>query len=418
MEKIKDGASDKISILLQAIGALISGLAIATYQSWRMTLVVVVVIPFVILSLYGSARSISAAIYKQMNAYSAAGGVAEEVISGIRTVMAFSAQPFEIERYRKHLAKGKAVGIQKAGFTGFFSGLYQFFMFVAMGISFWYGIQLVVWGLIEPGTVFSVFWCALIGAIRMGAAIPQIAVILGAKSAAGEIFSIIDRKPDLDSSSKSGRTISDFQGRINIDNVHFRYPSRPEIKILNGISLEVNPGQTVALVGHSGCGKSTIISLLMRYYEHEQGSITLDGIPIEDLNIQWLRGIIGIVSQEPNLFHCSIYENIQMGNDNVSKEEIIQACKDANAHDFIVKLPLGYETKIGDGGGIKLSGGQKQRIAIARALIRKPRILLLDEATSALDTESERLVQGALDKASTGRTTITIAHRLSTWNTF
>uniref|UniRef100_A0A914QKQ0 ABC transmembrane type-1 domain-containing protein n=1 Tax=Panagrolaimus davidi TaxID=227884 RepID=A0A914QKQ0_9BILA len=239
MEKIKDGASDKISILLQAIGALISGLAIATYQSWRMTLVVVVVIPFVILSLYGSARSISAAIYKQMNAYSAAGGVAEEVISGIRTVMAFNAQPFEIERYRKHLAKGKAVGIQKAGFTGFFSGLYQFFMFVAMGISFWYGIQLVVWGLIEPGTVFSVFWCALIGAIRMGAAIPQIAVILGAKSAAGEIFSIIDRKPDLDSSSKSGRTIPDFQGRINIDNVHFRYPSRPEIKILNGISLEV-----------------------------------------------------------------------------------------------------------------------------------------------------------------------------------
>ena len=150
-------------------------------------------IHFVILSLYGSARSVSAAIYKEMNAYSAAGGVAEEVISGIRPVSAFNAQEFELNRYRKHLKVGKMVGVQKAGFTGFFAGLYQLFMFVAMGISFLYGTMLVVWGVIPPGTVFSVFWAALIGAMRMGMAVPQITTILGAKSAAGELFSIIDR---------------------------------------------------------------------------------------------------------------------------------------------------------------------------------------------------------------------------------
>ena len=158
-----------------------------------MTLVVVVVIPFVILSLFGSARAVSAAIYKEMNAYSAAGAIAEEVISGIRTVMSFNAQPFEIDRYRNFLKKGKQVGIQKAGITGFFSGLFQFIMFAAMGVSFWYGVILAIWGLISPGTIFSVFWCAIIGAMRMGFAVPQITTILGARSAAGEIFSIIDR---------------------------------------------------------------------------------------------------------------------------------------------------------------------------------------------------------------------------------
>uniref|UniRef100_A0AC34G5Z1 ABC transmembrane type-1 domain-containing protein n=1 Tax=Panagrolaimus sp. ES5 TaxID=591445 RepID=A0AC34G5Z1_9BILA len=193
IEKIKNGASDKLAILLQAVGALSVGIGIAAYQSWQMTLIVLVVVPFVILSLYGSARALSAAIHKEMTFYSAAGAVAEEVINGIQTVSAFNAQYFEIQRYQKHLSRGKSAGIRKAGLTAFFSGIYQFFLFVAMGVSFLYGTKLVVWGIISPGIVFSVFWAAMVGAMRFGFALPQITTILGAKNAAGEMFSIIDK---------------------------------------------------------------------------------------------------------------------------------------------------------------------------------------------------------------------------------
>uniref|UniRef100_A0A7E4UP36 ABC-type xenobiotic transporter n=1 Tax=Panagrellus redivivus TaxID=6233 RepID=A0A7E4UP36_PANRE len=413
IEKIKDGTSDKPAILLQALGALFSGVILAFIFSWRLTLVVIVIVPFVILSLYGSARAVSAAIHKEMNAYSAAGAVAEEVISGIRTVMSFNAQDFEVERYKRCLNKGKTVGIRKAGVTGFFAGLYNLILFVAMGVSFWYGTQLVVWRDIKPGTVFSVFWAVLIGAMRMGMAVPQISVIVGAKMAAGELFSIIDRVPKLDSLSPAGQKIDNVKGKIEFSNVHFRYPSRPEVKVLNGVSWSVEPGQTIALVGHSGCGKSTSIGLLMRYYNPESGSITIDGVPIEDLNVEWLRNTIGVVSQESVVFQATVAENLRMGKPDATVDELESACHMANAHNFIMKLPSGYDTFIGDG-GVRLSGGQKQRLAIARALVRQPKILLLDEATSALDTESERLVQAALDAAATGRTTVTIAHRLST----
>uniref|UniRef100_A0A7E4V6E2 ABC-type xenobiotic transporter n=1 Tax=Panagrellus redivivus TaxID=6233 RepID=A0A7E4V6E2_PANRE len=413
IEKIKDGTSDKPAIVLQASAAIISGVILAFTFCWRLTLVLIVIVPFVILSLYGSARAVNAAIYKEMSAYSAAGAVAEEVISGIRTVMSFNAQSFEADRYEKCLNKGKIVGIRKAGVTGFFSGLYNMFLFISMGASFWYGTQLVVWGEIKPGTVFATFWAVLTGGMRMGMAVPQISVIVGAKLAAGELFEVIDRKPKLDSLSKAGQKLDDVKGKIEFSNIHFRYPSRPDVKVLNGVSWSVEPGQTIAFVGHSGCGKSTSIGLLMRFYNPESGSITIDGVPIEDLNVEWLRNTIGIVSQESVMFQATVAENLEIGKPDATHEEIVKACEMANAHNFIMKLPEEYDTFIGDG-GVRLSGGQKQRIAIARALIRQPKILLLDEATSALDTESERLVQGALDAASTGRTTITIAHRLST----
>ncbi|KAH7724074.1 Bile salt export pump [Aphelenchoides avenae] len=413
VDKIRDGMSDKIAMMLGAVSAMFAGVIVGFTMSWQMTLVTLVVVPFVILSLYGSARAVSAASRREMDAYGQASAVAEEVIGGIRTVASFNAQYFEATRYEKFLKLARQMGIRKAYIMGFFSGLFLLIMFGSMGIAFWFGSTLVLDGYMSPGTVFGVFWAVLIGAMRLGQAIPQVNVIVSAKLAAGEIFNIIDRKPKLDCSSSVGIKPAEVKGRIEFSNIHFRYPARPDVKILHGVSFKVEPGQTVALVGHSGCGKSTMVGLLMRYYEQESGSLTLDGVPIEDYNIEWLRSTIAIVSQEPVLFATSIESNLRMGRDDVSMDDIVKACKMANANEFICKLPDGYKTVIGEG-GVKLSGGQKQRIAIARALLRNPKILLLDEATSALDTESEQLVQEAIDQAATGRTTITIAHRLST----
>ncbi|ELR52603.1 Multidrug resistance protein 3, partial [Bos mutus] len=206
-----------------------------------------------------------------------------------------------------------------------------------------------------------------------------------------------------------------FEGNVTLNEVVFNYPTRPNVPVLRGLSLEVKKGQTLALVGSSGCGKSTVVQLLERFYDPLAGTVLLDGHEAKKLNVQWLRAQLGIVSQEPVLFDCSIADNIAYGDNSrpVTMPEIVSAAKAANIHPFIETLPHKYETRVGDK-GTQLSGGQKQRIAIARALIRHPRILLLDEATSALDTESEKIVQEALDKAREGRTCIVIAHRLST----
>ena len=249
--------------------------------------------------------------------------------------------------------------------------------------------------------------------MQIGRVSPYIESFSIARGAASKIFDIIDRVPAIDSSSATGERLPSVDGRIAFDNVRFNYPSRPQVKILQGISLKVEPGQTVALVGASGCGKSTCIQLLQRFYDPLGGRITIDGHDVKDLNLGWLREQIGIVSQEPCLFGVTIGENIRYGRDGVTPEEVENAAREANAHDFIMRLPLRYETKVGER-GTQLSGGQKQRIAIARALVRNPKILLLDEATSALDTRSESVVQTALEKASIGRTTIIVAHRLST----
>ena len=225
----------------------------------------------------------------------------------------------------------------------------------------------------------------------------------------------MDRKPEIDSWSPDGTRISDVEGTIEFRDVHFRYPTRPEQPVLRGLNLTVKPGQYVALVGASGCGKSTTVALLERFYDPLVGGIFVDGKEISSLNLNDYRGFLALVSQEPTLYQGSIRDNVLLGADkeDVPEEEILQACKDANIYEFILSLPDGFSTIVGSKGSM-LSGGQKQRIAIARALLRNPRILLLDEATSALDSESEKVVQAALDAAAQGRTTIAVAHRLST----
>ncbi|XP_059113265.1 ATP-dependent translocase ABCB1 isoform X4 [Peromyscus eremicus] len=236
-----------------------------------------------------------------------------------------------------------------------------------------------------------------------------------AKVSASHVIMIMEKVPEIDSYSPEGLKPSTLEGNVKFNEVKFNYPTRPDIPVLQGLNLEVKKGQTLALVGSSGCGKSTVVQLLERFYDPMAGTVFLDGKEIKQLNVQWLRAHLGIVSQEPILFDRSIAENIAYGDNSrvVSQDEIVRAAKEANIHQFVESLPDKYNTRVGDK-GTQLSGGQKQRIAIARALVRQPHILLLDEATSALDTESEKVVQEALDKAREGRTCIVIAHRLST----
>ncbi|BFZ23923.1 hypothetical protein BsWGS_26962 [Bradybaena similaris] len=235
-----------------------------------------------------------------------------------------------------------------------------------------------------------------------------------AQLSASHIFGILDQIPKIDVYSADGVIKSHISGDIQLKDVQFSYPTRPEVEILKGVNLHVKPGQTAALVGMSGCGKSTVVSLIQRYYDPTGGAIFVEGLDVRQYNLKALRSLISVVSQEPVLFDRSIRDNIVYGlEQGAAMTDVIAAAKLANAHDFICKLPEGYDTLVGEK-GTQLSGGQKQRVAIARALIRNPRILLLDEATSALDTESEKIVQSALDRAREGRTCIVIAHRLST----
>ncbi|GIY25672.1 multidrug resistance protein pgp-1 [Caerostris darwini] len=259
----------------------------------------------------------------------------------------------------------------------------------------------------------SVFFAMAFSAVSVGQWTSYLPDYAKAKLSAGLVFYLTNIIPKIDSSSKGGIR-PDVKGKIDFVNVQFRYPSRKNVLVLQGINLTINPGQTVALVGSSGCGKSTLIALLERFYDPESGQVMLDGFDIKTMNLKYLRSLMALVSQEPVLFNCSIKENIIYGiEDKVSQADIEDAARTANIHDFIIHLPQGYDTIVGER-GTQLSGGQKQRIAIARALVRQPKILLLDEATSALDTESEKAVQDALDQARQGRTCIIIAHRLST----
>jgi len=256
------------------------------------------------------------------------------------------------------------------------------------------------------------------GAIQAGNVFSFVPDISSAKGAGSDCVKLIDAVPEIDADSPAGKKIDrDSRGFIRFDDVHFRYPTRPGVRVLRGLSLTVQPGTYIALVGQSGCGKSTVIQLIERFYDPLHGSIQLDNDKITDLNIQDYRKQISLVSQEPTLYAGTIRFNVLLGaikpESEVTQEEIENACRDANILDFIQSLPDGFDTEVG-GKGSQLSGGQKQRIAIARALIRNPKVLLLDEATSALDSNSEKVVQQALDQAAKGRTTIAIAHRLST----
>uniref|UniRef100_A0A668RQI5 ATP-binding cassette sub-family B member 5 n=1 Tax=Oreochromis aureus TaxID=47969 RepID=A0A668RQI5_OREAU len=411
--KIQEGIGDKVGMLLQGFTSFVVSFIIGLSKGWKLTLVILAVSPVLGISAALFSMVLTSFTSKEQTAYAKAGAVAEEVISSIRTVFAFSGQEKEIERYHKNLEDAKQLGIKKAISANLSMGVTFLFIYLSYALAFWYGSTLILNGEYTIGTVLTVFFSVLIGAFSLGQTSPNIQTFASARGAAYKVYNIIDHVPSIDSYSEAGYKPESIKGDIEFKNVHFSYPSRADIKVLNGLNLTVKRGQTFALVGSSGCGKSTTIQLLQRFYDPQEGNVFVDGHDLRSLNVRHLREMIGVVSQEPILFATTITENIRYGRTDVTQEEIEQAAKEANAYDFIMKLPDKFETLVGDR-GTQMSGGQKQRIAIARALVRNPKILLLDEATSALDAESETIVQAALDKVRLGRTTLIVAHRLST----
>ncbi|XP_078702922.1 ATP-dependent translocase ABCB1-like isoform X6 [Branchiostoma floridae x Branchiostoma belcheri] len=416
VNKINEGISDKCGIFLQWFTAFIAGFVIGFIYGWKMALVIMAVSPLLGIVAFLMTKMASAFTEDEQAAYAKAGGVAEEVLSSMRTVAAFGGEKKEEKRYNAHLVDAMRMGVKKAISAGAGMGVTFLVMFGVYALAFWYGSDRVRAGEYTPGGFLITFFCVVIGAMSLGQAAPNIESFAKAKGAAAFVYGVIDNEPMIDSMSEEGHRPDSLKGNIEFKDVHFTYPARADVPVLQGLSLKADVGQTVALVGSSGCGKSTTVQLIQRFYDPQEGVIELDGQDIRSLNIQWLRQHIGVVSQEPILFATTIAENIRYGREDVTQAELEKAAQEANAHDFISKLPQKYETLVGERGA-QLSGGQKQRIAIARALVRDPRILLLDEATSALDTESEATVQAALDKARMGRTTLVVAHRLSTIKT-
>ncbi|XP_074538680.1 ATP-dependent translocase ABCB1 [Halichoeres trimaculatus] len=411
--KIQEGIGDKAGMLVQAYTTFIASFIIGFSKGWKLTLVILAVSPALGISAALFSKVLASFTSKEQTAYAKAGAVAEEVLSAVRTVFAFSGQKREIERYNRNLEDAKNMGIKKALSSNIAMGFTFLMIYLSYALAFWYGSTLVLAGEYTIGTVLTVFFVVLIGAFTVGQTSPNIQTFASARGAAHKVYSIIDHNPLIDSYSDAGFKPDYIKGDIEFKDIHFTYPSRPDVKVLNNMSLSVKSGQTIALVGSSGCGKSTTIQLLQRFYDPQEGSVSIDGHDIRSLNIRYLREMIGVVSQEPILFATTIAENIRYGRLDVTQAEIEQATREANAYDFIMSLPDKFETLVGER-GTQMSGGQKQRIAIARALVRNPKILLLDEATSALDAESETIVQNALDKVRLGRTTIVVAHRLST----
>ncbi|XP_076858813.1 bile salt export pump isoform X2 [Brachyhypopomus gauderio] len=414
INKINNAIADQVPIFIERLSTFTFGFLVGFAGGWKLTLVVIAVSPLIGLAAGLMAKAVAGLTGRELHAYAKAGAIADEVLSSIRTVAAFGGEDKETERYDRNLVEAQTWGVKKGMITGIFMGSMWCIIFLCYALAFWYGSKLVIdTQELTPGTLIQVFFGVLTGALSLGQASPCLEAFASGRAAAKSIFDTIDRMPEIDCFTEEGHKLDKVKGDIEFHNVHFSYPSRPDVKILNDLNLVVRSGETTAFVGPSGSGKSTVVQLIQRFYDPQQGMVTLDGHDIRSLNIQWLRSLIGIVEQEPALFATTISENIRYSQPGVTMEEIIQAAKEANAYNFIMALPQKFDTLVGKAGN-QMSGGQKQRIAIARALVRKPRVLLLDMATSALDNETEAIVQEALDKARMGRTTITIAHRLST----
>lgn len=404
-----------LGTLLMVSTTLISAIAMSLAIGWKLSLVCISTIP--ILLGCGFFRFWMLAHFQRRSkaAYDSSATFASEAISAIRTVAALTREEDVLKQYQHSLAVQQRKSLISVMKSSLLYAASQSLIFACLALGFWYGGTLI--GKLEY-TMFQFFLCfmAVIFGAQSAGTIFSFAPDMGkAHQAAGELKKLFDRQPVVDTWSESGERLPEVEGTLEFRDVHFRYPTRPEQPVLRGLNLTVRPGQYIALVGASGCGKSTTIALLERFYDPLSGGIFIDNREISGLNINDYRSHIALVSQEPTLYQGTIKENILLGTsrENVPDSDVEFACREANIYDFIVSLPEGFNTVVGSKGTL-LSGGQKQRIAIARALIRDPKILLLDEATSALDSESEHVVQAALDKAAKGRTTIAVAHRLST----
>ncbi|CZS93973.1 hypothetical protein WAI453_001346 [Rhynchosporium graminicola] len=419
---VQDGISEKVALTLNALATFVTAFVIGFIKSWKLTLILSSTVVAIVFSM-GCGSSFIVKYSKQsLASYAEGGTIAEEVISSIRNATAFGTQDKLARQYDVHLANAEKYGFKVKYALAVMVGGMFLVIYLNYGLSFWQGSRFLVSGEINLAAILTILMSIMIGAFAIGNVAPNAQAFTTAISAAAKIFSTIDRVSPLDPTSGTGKILAHVDGTIELRNIKHIYPSRPEVTVMNDVSLLIPAGKKTALVGASGSGKSTIVGLVERFYDPVGGHVYLDGHDVSTLNLRWLRQQISLVSQEPTLFGTTIFKNIAHGligtkyeheNEERRTKLIYEAAKMANAHDFIVALPEGYETNVGERGFL-LSGGQKQRIAIARAMVSDPKILLLDEATSALDTKSEGVVQAALEVAAAGRTTITIAHRLST----
>ncbi|MFT4980465.1 MAG: ABC transporter fused permease/ATP-binding protein [Bacteroidia bacterium] len=410
---LSDTFTTVVAEFLRQSMLIVGGIAFLAYTSVELTLVMLGIVPLVAVFAVVFGRIIRRISKETQDRIAESNTIVEETLSGITNVKSFANEMFESARYATSTESIIEKALQGAKARGFFASFIILALFGSIVGVIWYGARLVnqdemSFGNLIQFVLYSVFVGASIGGIA-----EMYAQIQKAMGAAERILEIMDEVPEPYEAPNSETGKVAILGHLKFDNVKFRYPSRPDIDVLNGVTFKADKGETIALVGPSGSGKSTIASLVLRFYDPVSGSITIDGINSREMGLEFLRNQMAIVPQDVILFGGTIRENIEYGKPGASLEEIEAAAKNANAHIFVDSFPDKYDTIVGER-GIQLSGGQRQRIAIARAVLKDPRILILDEATSSLDSESERLVQEALDKLMVGRTSLVIAHRLST----
>ena len=401
--------TSNLSLACRSVLLVVGGIAMLFVSSPTLTIWMLAVVPAVAVSAVWFGRKIQRLSRASYDALAESSHVAEESLAGIRTVRSFAREDYESQRYARALGRTFDL-FERRACVGSVLYLVMFFTtFSALALVFWKGGRLVVAGELTVGalTAFLLTTAIVAGSItglgRLWTGWAR------ARGASERVFQLIDEP-----SEPSGtETLTDPDGRLTFDNVFFAYPSRPDVVVLDAVTFTVQPGEVVALVGPSGSGKTTVAALVLRFYDPTTGIVSVDGRDLRRLSTSSWREQVGVVSQEPVLFSTTIAENVRYGRPSATDEELEEGARAANAHDFIRALPDGWSTEVGER-GVRLSVGQKQRIAIARALVKDPRILILDEATSALDAESEHLVQSALERLMEGRTTLVIAHRLST----
>ncbi|WP_136254270.1 ABC transporter transmembrane domain-containing protein [Onishia niordana] len=395
--------------LLMLIGAIV--MMVAT-QPWLSALVLLG-IPATLLPILWYGRRVRRLSRSSQDRVAELGRYAGESLNGIRTLQAFGHEPIDRCNYGIRVEGAFDTAIDRTRQRAWLTGIAMLVVFTAVGFMLWQGGHAVLAGDMSAGELSAFVFYAVLAAGGVAALAEVAGDVQRAAGAAERLLELLDARPAITAPATPRALPPELKGAIGIEGVCFAYPNRPDVPALDGIDLHIRPGERIALVGPSGAGKSTLLHLLLRFYDPQAGRLTLDGIDLRELDPRALRAQLGLVSQEPVLFSGSAADNIRYGNPEASLDEVREAARDANALPFIEALPQGFDTPLGPG-GVQLSGGQRQRLAIARALLRDPRVLLLDEATSALDAESERVVQEALDRLMRGRTSLVIAHRLAT----
>ncbi len=405
--------SHQVSELSRQILSLVGGVVLLTYLQPRLTLTALGVAPLVVGSALVFGKRLRTITTGVQDRVAEATAVAEEAFSQIRTVQSFVQEPAERARYAERVAASVRTALQRAKVRGVFFGVLTFSTFAGIVFVLWQGGLLVLDGKLTAGSLVSFLLYTVTIAASIGALASSFSAYQEAVGAAERVFEILEMRPEIADPAEPETLATPVGGRVEFEDVSFRYVRGEETWTLEDVTLRVAPGEVVALVGPSGGGKTTLVSLLSRFWDVDRGRIRLDGHDVRAIRLADLRGAIGIVPQEPALFSGSVRENIAYARPGASAAEVEAAARAAHAYEFIERLPQGYDTLVGER-GVKLSGGQRQRVAIARAILKDPAVLVLDEATSNLDTESERLIEDAMEKLLVGRTTLIIAHRLST----